>query len=619
MPPLLGGATKNAKSGSGVIATRAIAPPGPTTPIKHTTTRNGATPATTHKVVKLSTTSKQANMTKLISASTRATSAKYRLTTNLESDDEDVEMIAEESNDDEVILVPSTQANSTKDTDQVIRGRTPSRLSMTSRSASAPPRADSGEDTTRTNLIDLTPTDFSTPPTLPVLSTADADSSEGTDTNADNGIDDILMEVVELDPKDFATQPTISEATATTPALPTGIRNSRWATANAEVASVTPQGAMSNTFRPRKSVQPSATKAAAARELVTDCLAHLQLAAQLDPHLEDLLRLAESSVKGYKHTKLHPNSNVSADTQKPTKATTSYADVASGASNGPAIISYTTSSTKGFAKPQQYSTRAPGNTTHNQDPTPRRFAVLESRGTHPDPTPLECIKLRDNINKSLGAQIVAEARVSIHHNLVLFPVRGTPVADILTHYSKWRHVLLNAYHEPYVPDQWIKLIAHGVPSFLDQQGPLAESFTHELSFSQIKVKGTPYWLNAPTNKQAGSVCFAVATSAEADQALRGLRIASVFCKVVKKAAFTNTTKCFRCQGVGHNPRICRRQPTKSDAIPNNNLTETPDQQVPSYMLGAQFNDLEPTSNTLMTHTAPVTPLSGTAARTQDLW
>ena len=264
MPPLLGGATKNAKSGNGVIAARTTAPLGPTSPIKHTTTRNAATPVTTHKVIKLSTTSKQANMTKLISAGTRATTAKYRLTTNLESDDEDVEMIVEESNNDEVVLVPSTQANNTQDANQVLRGRTPSRVSMTSRSASAPPRADRGEDTPHTNSIDLTPSDFLTPPALPAPSTADAVSSEGADTDTDSEIDDILLEVVELDTKDFASQPTIPVAAATTSAPPTGIKNSRWATNNAEVASVTPQGTMPNTVKLRKQVQPSATKAAAA-------------------------------------------------------------------------------------------------------------------------------------------------------------------------------------------------------------------------------------------------------------------------------------------------------------------------------------------------------------------
>ena len=55
-------------------------------------------------------------------------------------------------------------------------------------------------------------------------------------------------------------------------------------------------------------------------------------------------------------------------------------------------------------------------------------------------------------------------------------------------------------------------------------------------------------------KQAGSVCFAVATSAEANQALRGLRIASVFCKIVKKAAFTTPQNVSVARELGITPK-----------------------------------------------------------------
>jgi len=530
--------------------------------------------------------------------------------------------------EDELALVPATPAQlqvCAENTDSTVldnaRGRSHSRLSATTRSASAPPLSDSGNDVMTGDEVH------------PLCST-------------EEDIDDIIQEVVELDPQDFASQPTLQDTTRTAIAQPAtetryGIKNSRWADVaaaeNAQPGRVTqvqhqPVG-QPNTqaTKPTKPIRPSPTKLAAARELVSDCLSQLQLAAQLDPSFTKLFALAEEAVNGMPATKRSETSDTLGASKNIPSTKFSYAKVAAAASNsGP---------------PTKINTA----TRHHpiEQPLPRRFAVLQKRGTHMNPNPLECTNLRDRINSALGSPMIAEARISMHDNLVLFPARGSQMADVLAQYSKWRHELKNAYHEPYIPDQWVKLIAHGVPSFLEQRGPLEETFKQELSFSQIKVQGTPYWLNPTTDKQAGSVCFAVATSTEAEIAIRGLRIASVFCKVVKKAAFTNTTVCFRCEGVGHNPRTCRRQPNKvafistnttsaatkmstTRTIPNTSTSQIDNNQkqalnaptsIPASWDSLMTDDADEVANPFTTdtpfHTA--TTFGSTAARPDDLW
>jgi hypothetical protein len=190
-------------------------------------------------------------------------------------------------------------------------------------------------------------------------------------------------------------------------------------------------------------------------------------------------------------------------------------------------------------------------------PKSRRIVMLEATGKGTAPSEVECLSLRNAINTRLGRPVIAEARVSLKGNLTLSPARGENTASIAGTFQQWQDLLGGVFDRPRIPEQWVKLIAHGVPTFLNHAGPLEQVFIDELSLHKLKAVGNPYWLKDPTGKMAGSVVFALDSPADAERALRGLRIGSTFCKVVRKEAFTAKTVCHKCQGTGHNPLTCR--------------------------------------------------------------
>jgi len=165
--------------------------------------------------------------------------------------------------------------------------------------------------------------------------------------------------------------------------------------------------------------------------------------------------------------------------------------------------------------------------------------------------------IRDSINQKLGSTVVAKVAISQKENFVITLLPNYRAIEFIEQRPRWESAF-EAYgiQGAEQPSTWIKLLAHGVPTRdfdLNQFKAEVETFN-----PSIRVKGSPRWLNKPSEeKRAGSVVFSVATEAEKRAAVgNGLIIAGITVKVEAMKFFTATTQCFRCQGFNHNPQTC---------------------------------------------------------------
>ena len=154
--------------------------------------------------------------------------------------------------------------------------------------------------------------------------------------------------------------------------------------------------------------------------------------------------------------------------------------------------------------------------------------------------------IRDTINQKLGSTIVAKVATSQKNNFVITLLPNHRAIEFINQKPSWESTF-EAYGFQGVeePSPWLKLIAYGVPiRNFNLSLFTAEVETFNLN---VRVKGTPRWLNQPSeNKRAGSVVFSVATKAEKQTCiLKELTIAGIAAKVEAVKAFTATTQCFR--------------------------------------------------------------------------
>jgi len=189
--------------------------------------------------------------------------------------------------------------------------------------------------------------------------------------------------------------------------------------------------------------------------------------------------------------------------------------------------------------------------------------VLSGRITGGNP-----LTVRDTVNKALGYVAVLGVTLSFKGNLVLLPKPNLEPGKALEKTEdQWLPALraLPGLGEAVVTpqDQWLKLVAHGVPTrpFVKGIGLDEDLFKSEARiFNSIEIVGRPRWLANPDGKLAGSVAFAI-TDEKAYKAalLKGLYIAGVKVTVQPLKAFSDKTQCFKCQGYAHNPASCRKR------------------------------------------------------------
>ena len=333
----------------------------------------------------------------------------------------------------------------------------------------------------------------------------------------------------------------------TKPPHETGIQQSIWANAKPKPLTCLPAAKLAakpvSQHIAAKATTPA--KTAAALELALEALETLKMAAKLDSKFEALATELAAKLA----------SKPAASQQRV---------------NQPAAPSYAATAAKGLnplklkpSAPTPMSAPSSAAKPPVQKPQKRRFVVLEAPLVmQEDFQPMvteDCLHFRNRLNNCIGKPMISTLRQSSKGNLILEPAKTHSANEIISAYDKFSD-LTRLWGKPVVPEQWIKLIAHGVPTAIEcQAATLTEAFATELKFSQVELVGHAYWLN-PAIKQSGSISFAIRDPQQAAQALKGLKIAGQFCRVVRKEPFTLLTRCFRCQGVGHNPRTCRALP-----------------------------------------------------------
>jgi hypothetical protein len=174
---------------------------------------------------------------------------------------------------------------------------------------------------------------------------------------------------------------------------------------------------------------------------------------------------------------------------------------------------------------------------------------------------INAVQIRDNINKAVAKRAIVKVEVSKRGNLVLTTKEAIlPAKTFLEDQQQWQQVFDGwPITKASLPETWYKLVAHGVPNGPMGLAQFAEDCTTDNPIQ--KVLGQPRWLKTPEEGYSGSVVFAVSTEAEANTCLRrGLYTAGIRARVDRYRAFSATTLCRRCSGLGHNPETCRARP-----------------------------------------------------------
>jgi hypothetical protein len=175
---------------------------------------------------------------------------------------------------------------------------------------------------------------------------------------------------------------------------------------------------------------------------------------------------------------------------------------------------------------------------------------------------VNAVEIRNQINTAIGKRAIVKVEVSKRNNIVLTTKEAILTAkQLLEDQQQWQQVF-NGWPVTVasLPETWYKLVAHGVPNRPESLAFFAEDCTTDNPVQ--KVLGTPRWLKTPEESAlAGSVVFAVSTEDEARVCMQnGLFIAGVKARVDRYRAFSTTTLCRRCSGLGHNPDTCRAKP-----------------------------------------------------------
>ena len=164
--------------------------------------------------------------------------------------------------------------------------------------------------------------------------------------------------------------------------------------------------------------------------------------------------------------------------------------------------------------------------------------------------------VRDNINRAVGENAVAIVTWSAKGNIVLKTAKST-AKSLLEKKGQWLSALdgfpVKTIEEP---EDWIKLVAHGIPAESDLTKFEAEC----TGFNDIRPIGQGRWLNPASEKPYKSVVFAVKTQVDKASCLRyGLFLFNRRSKVEVFRAWGPKTQCYRCQSFGHNPSACKKQ------------------------------------------------------------
>jgi hypothetical protein len=167
--------------------------------------------------------------------------------------------------------------------------------------------------------------------------------------------------------------------------------------------------------------------------------------------------------------------------------------------------------------------------------------------------------IRTGINQAVGKRAVLRVEKSPKGNIVV--TTNTTILspeELKGQYDQWKSVLSKwPITGLIVPTQWYKLVAHGIP----RTG--LTTFVEDVTLDNPvqAVLGNPRWLVPIGDKSTGSVVFSVGTEAEASYLERkGLFTAGIRARVLKFRSFSPRTRCYRCQGLGHNPATCTAPP-----------------------------------------------------------
>ena len=174
---------------------------------------------------------------------------------------------------------------------------------------------------------------------------------------------------------------------------------------------------------------------------------------------------------------------------------------------------------------------------------------------------INAVQIRDNINKAVAKRAIVKVEVSKRGNLVLTTKEAIlPAKTLLEDQQQWQQVFDGwPIEKASLPETWHRLVAHGIPNSPTGLSQFVEDCTTDNPIQE--VLGQPRWLRTPEEGYCGSVVFAVSTEAEANVCLRrGLYIAGIRARVDRYRAFSATTLCRRCSGLGHNPETCRARP-----------------------------------------------------------
>jgi hypothetical protein len=209
---------------------------------------------------------------------------------------------------------------------------------------------------------------------------------------------------------------------------------------------------------------------------------------------------------------------------------------------------------------------APTNNPSAKQMKPARLIVLIN-----DPVTIDPITIRDNINKALrNASVspsiaIAGVELSKNNNLILTCIKGCTAKEMMEVQNIWRNTLCN-HQDIKMDEKWIKILAHQVPTFLNNLPITMEQLQQDIQMFNpgIKLQTCPRWLVTnpyEKGKQHSSVVLSLPSQEAAKSILKsGLFIFGTSVRVAKYIDSRPDTQCRNCLRFGHVQQSCRKEP-----------------------------------------------------------
>jgi hypothetical protein len=407
------------------------------------------------------------------------------------------------------------------------------------------------------------------PPTKPSLATSHKDA------NAARLTKPLVSEIPDQSSEPMTDDEVDLMEVATTPVMTTPVRLQKHtgATKRPRVESPTPTTSgfrnieiPKNIFQipPRlqfASQRSTSSASKTAHGYLAEALQLVKAAQAIDPKFDYIITNLECAIQG-KTTTLEQKVDQLLEITKAKANVSKAADRGTATTGTPKASLYSTIAKKGI-------NASSGSTTATSHPQQKpkttqaeeRKLVLQIPDHKKEGLKIDSFTIRNQINKALGATVVAMITRSAKNNVVLTTTKEYSANYLLEKTTMWKHVFDGiGVESAEKPSTWIKLVVHGVSTlhFTDLSLLKEECKT----FNPIEVIGNPVWLTKPEKRalqRAGSVVITVSSDAEKKHCLKqGLIIAGERRRVVNYKAYSPKTQCYRCQGYSHDPTTCRK-------------------------------------------------------------